>query len=234
MQLYFLFVILFGAASVTSTCIPESGYTPCPRCTYLTQDDLDRCYIQESLNFGIQLSPARPFGALIIDTSSNLPLCYGAGNGSLSIIMHGELAAFLNCTYLYPSPVGNDLAQPGVAWGNATLYTSAEPCPMCMAAAMWEGVRRVVWGTNIPRLASMGSKQIMIRARELAKDGIIQLFKTGYQGSRPGIPYLKGGVLQRSTDTAFFSGFGFPYPSSPYYDTKEDVFHDDDDEVCNH
>lgn len=30
----------------------------------------------------------------------------------------------------------------------ATLYTSAEPCPMCMAAVYWAGIERVYYGAT--------------------------------------------------------------------------------------
>jgi tRNA(Arg) A34 adenosine deaminase TadA len=32
---------------------------------------------------------------------------------------------------------------------DATLYTSAEPCPMCMAACYWAGIKRVFYGATI-------------------------------------------------------------------------------------
>ncbi|QIB32825.1 nucleoside deaminase [Ancylobacter pratisalsi] len=36
---------------------------------------------------------------------------------------------------------------------NATLYTSAEPCPMCMAACYWAGIERVFYAsTNMDAL----------------------------------------------------------------------------------
>src|SRR5580698_2225234 len=32
---------------------------------------------------------------------------------------------------------------------NATLYTSAEPCPMCMAASYWAGIARVFYAATV-------------------------------------------------------------------------------------
>jgi tRNA(Arg) A34 adenosine deaminase TadA len=219
-------------------CVPESGFTPCPRCTYETQEELDECYMNEANNFGIAQNPARPFGALIVDQFTNTISCYGVSRGAENALFHGEISAFFNCTALYPSPIGNDVARPGLLWMNQTLYTTAEPCPYCTTAAMWRGVGRIVYGTDIPTLARLGSKQIMLRARDVLKQGVLHMFRTGDVGTpfNTAVPYLKGGVLVDVTDAAFFAGFGFARPASPFYGTDEDVFllHDGESCGCDH
>ena len=50
--------------------------------------------------------------------------------------------------------------------GGLTLYTTAEPCPMCMAAALWAGVDRVVYGATIADIARHLT-QIHLAARDL-------------------------------------------------------------------
>ena len=47
-----------------------------------------------------------------------------------------------------------------------TLYTTCEPCPMCMANAMWADLDRVVYGATIAD-ASRFVRQINIPAREV-------------------------------------------------------------------
>ncbi len=49
-----------------------------------------------------------------------------------------------------------------------TLYTTCEPCPMCMADALWAGLDRVVYGATIDD-ANRFCRQIHIPAREVAQ-----------------------------------------------------------------
>jgi tRNA(Arg) A34 adenosine deaminase TadA len=49
-----------------------------------------------------------------------------------------------------------------------TLYTTCEPCPMCMACALWAGLDRVVYGATIADAAKFGH-QIQIPAAEVAR-----------------------------------------------------------------
>ena len=48
------------------------------------------------------------------------------------------------------------------------LYTTCEPCPMCMSAVLWAGVDRVVYGATIED-ASNHCNQIHIHAVEVAE-----------------------------------------------------------------
>jgi len=54
------------------------------------------------------------------------------------------------------------------ALAGCTLYTTCEPCPMCMACALWAGLDRVVYGATISD-ASKFVNQIMISAAEVAR-----------------------------------------------------------------
>ncbi len=49
-----------------------------------------------------------------------------------------------------------------------TLYTTCEPCPMCMACALWAGLDRVVYGATIADAARFGH-QIQIPATEVER-----------------------------------------------------------------
>jgi tRNA(Arg) A34 adenosine deaminase TadA len=49
-----------------------------------------------------------------------------------------------------------------------TLYTTCEPCPMCMACALWASLDRVVYGATIADAARFGH-QILIPATEVER-----------------------------------------------------------------
>ncbi len=49
-----------------------------------------------------------------------------------------------------------------------TLYTTCEPCPMCMADALWAGLDRVVFGATIAD-ANRFCRQIQIPAAEVVQ-----------------------------------------------------------------
>jgi tRNA(Arg) A34 adenosine deaminase TadA len=49
-----------------------------------------------------------------------------------------------------------------------TLFTTCEPCPMCMSAAFWAGLDRVVFGATIED-ANRHCRQIHISAREVTE-----------------------------------------------------------------
>lgn len=49
-----------------------------------------------------------------------------------------------------------------------TLYTTCEPCPMCMACCLWAGLDRVVYGATIDDASHFGG-QIHVAAAEVAR-----------------------------------------------------------------
>jgi tRNA(Arg) A34 adenosine deaminase TadA len=87
-----------------------------------------------------------PFGALLVDENQNVLI--ETENGYMPAhdgTAHAErLLATQACTTL-----GADVL------GNATLYSSAEPCAMCAGAIYWAGIGRVVYGLSEHRLRAV-------------------------------------------------------------------------------
>lgn len=101
-----------------------------------------------------------PFGALIVNTKTGEVLqravnTVGQENDPSS---HAELRTVrLACKKLGSSSLRG-----------YTLYTTCEPCPMCMANLLWAGIDRVVYGATIED-ASRHCLQIHISAAEVVR-----------------------------------------------------------------
>lgn len=54
------------------------------------------------------------------------------------------------------------------------LYTTCEPCPMCMSAVIWARIETVVYGCSIPIISNY-LQQINIRADEIAAESPKQI-----------------------------------------------------------
>jgi len=86
-----------------------------------------------------------PFGALIVERDTGNIVA--AGTNSVvrlnNSTLHGEMVAFMVAQQRRQS---YSLSAPGMAVHE--LVTSCEPCAMCLGAALWSGVKRVVCGAS--------------------------------------------------------------------------------------
>jgi len=122
-----------------------------------------------------------PFGTVVVARGGTEILCAGRNRGRTSPVLHGEMDALLN---------GAD-ADPAIDWTATTLYTTGEPCPMCMSAAIWAGIPVIVYATSIATLARLGAPQILLDADAVAR-------AAPFHSCR-----IIGGVLAARTDPMF-------------------------------
>ena len=98
-----------------------------------------------------------PFGAVIVQDGRVVARGRNLGRTQGDPTAHGEMVAIRRC-----------LAGPGKdALKGATLYTSGEPCAMCMGAILWCGVGRLVFAASVQQLASK-IDQIGLSSAEVA------------------------------------------------------------------
>jgi tRNA(adenine34) deaminase len=100
-----------------------------------------------------------PFGSSIVDTRSGelLLSALNAVAREFDPSSHAEVRAIRLATKKLKS----------LSLSGYTLYTTCEPCPMCMSTALWAGLDRVVYGATI-KDASRHCRQIYIAATEVA------------------------------------------------------------------
>lgn len=124
---------------------------------------------------------AWPFGAVIVDADNGEILARGYNQSHRNMTFHGEIVAF----NAYVQAFGHE------DMPSRVLYTTAEPCPMCMSALIWAGVGGVVYGTSMRQLMQLGIRQITITAEEMCAQAEF------YDGA------IMGGVLSKETDALF-------------------------------
>ena len=91
-------------------------------------------------------NPMWPFGAVMVRPESGEVMARGVNDSQADPILHGEIA----CMHDYVRRHGNR------GWASLVLYTTAEPCPMCMSALVWAGIGGVVYGTSIEGISRAG------------------------------------------------------------------------------
>lgn len=99
-----------------------------------------------------------PLGAVIVREGKVVSTGRNLGVTNDDPTAHGEMVAIRR--FLADNPA-KDLK-------GATLYTTGEPCPMCMGAIVWCELGRVVYAASVEEL-SKHVGQIMITSRALAK-----------------------------------------------------------------
>ena len=99
-------------------------------------------------------NPLFPFGAVIVRAADRQLMASGVNKGNTNPILHGEIVAIND----YVGRHGNH------KWDEVILYTTGEPCPMCMSALAWARIGGVVYGTSIKRLQQLGIDQILLPA----------------------------------------------------------------------
>jgi len=109
-----------------------------------------------------------PFGAVIVRDGALLARGRNLGRTNDDPTAHGEIVA-----------IRRGLADHGSkVLRGSTLYTSGEPCVMCMGAILWCGFGRLVFAASVQQLATR-INQIMISSADVAKASFAPISITG-------------------------------------------------------
>ena len=114
-----------------------------------------------------------PFGAVIVRDGQVIARGRNLGRTNDDPTAHGEMVAIRRC-----------LADHGsAALKGSTLYTSGEPCVMCMGAIVWCRFGRLVFAASVEQIAAR-MNQIMISSADVAAKEIFPADQD--HGRRPG------------------------------------------------
>ncbi len=111
----------------------------------LTDEDFLRRAIQLAVH-NVHSGAGGPFAAVIVRDGQILGEGANSVTRTLDATAHGEVNAIRDAC----RRTGQFLLT------GCTLYTSCEPCPMCLAACYWAQIERVVFGASQDDAASAG------------------------------------------------------------------------------
>jgi len=113
---------------------------------------------------GIEASEGGPFGAVIVKDGKII------GRGHNQVVKrhdptcHGEMMAIRDAC----EKLGTfDLS-------GSVIYTTGEPCPMCLGAILWANIDMVYYGCNVVDTAKIGFRDE--RFYEMSKEGAKEAF----------------------------------------------------------
>jgi len=127
------------------------------------QKEVDRRFMEGLIRFTAEsLDTTRPvpFSALIVDsyTGKILMRARNAVAAESDPSAHAELRTVRKAAKKLKT----------FSLAGYTMYSTCEPCPMCMANALWASLDRVVYGATIAD-ANQHCRQIQVPAKEVAR-----------------------------------------------------------------
>lgn len=137
---------------------------------------------------GVMLEEGGPFGAVITDKEGNV-----IATGNNQVLMqndptaHAEITAIRNaCKKLHTYDLSDYI-----------LYTSCEPCPMCLSAIIWSNISKVFYACTKEDAATIGfrddfiysylrgEKEDVIHLEALDREECIDLFEDYKNQGKP-------------------------------------------------
>lgn len=108
---------------------------------------------KEAAEHGINNNEGGPFGAIITDKEGNI---ISTGNNKVlknnDPTAHAEIVAIRNaCAKLKTYDLSNYI-----------LYTSCEPCPMCLSAVIWSNIKEIYYACTREDAAKIGFRDDLI------------------------------------------------------------------------
>ncbi|BCZ95911.1 TPA: nucleoside deaminase [Legionella pneumophila subsp. pneumophila] len=101
-------------------------------------------------------NPMAPYGAIIVYDDKEI-LLKSVNSAHNNPLMHGELSVIHR---LFENGFDGEVSR-------LSLYTTAEPCPMCAAAIYWAMIPKVVYGSSISFLHELFGRQIQVGAKDI-------------------------------------------------------------------
>src|SRR5512146_1884966 len=102
-----------------------------------------------------------PFGAVIVRQGEVIIAAHNCVWATTDPTAHAEITAIRQAAQRLRT----------IELSGCTMYTTTEPCPMCLAAAHWAKIDRVVYGATIADAAAAGFHELHVPAEMMVTVG---------------------------------------------------------------
>ncbi|MBM3789409.1 MAG: nucleoside deaminase [Acidobacteria bacterium] len=102
-----------------------------------------------------------PFGAVVVRGDEVIAAAHNTVWRDTDPTAHAEVNAIRRAAHRLAT----------IALRECTIFSTCEPCPMCLAAIHWSKIERVVFGARIADAAAAAFHELQLGARELAAMG---------------------------------------------------------------
>jgi guanine deaminase len=102
-----------------------------------------------------------PFGAVVVRAGQVVAAAHNTVWRDGDPTAHGEVNAIRQAAAVLRS----------ITLDGCTLYSTCEPCAMCMAAIHWAKIDRVAYGATIADATAAGFSELSVPAQELVERG---------------------------------------------------------------
>ena len=106
----------------------------------------------EEAKRGLENHEGGPFGAVIVKDGKIISSSHNTVLKSCDPTAHGEINAIREASKILKT---HDLS-------GCVLYTTAQPCPMCLSAIIWANIKDVYYGTNLLDAEKIGFRDDFI------------------------------------------------------------------------
>ena len=129
---------------------------------------------------GVEENEGGPFGAVITDKKGNI-----IATGNNQVLKNNDPTAHAEITAIRTAC--NKLKTYGLS--NYILYTSCEPCPMCLSAIIWSNIKEIYYACTKEDAAEIGfrddmiyeylkgNKKDLIKLEQMDREDCINLFE---------------------------------------------------------
>ncbi len=120
-------------------------------------------FLKESISAAEQamMNGNHPFGAVLVANGKILIRAENLVHTSNDCTQHAELVLVQKAVKAFDRSFLR----------KSTLYASTEPCAMCSGAIYWSGIRTVVFGCSVSRLAHFTTGSFVISCRSIFSQG---------------------------------------------------------------